>query len=51
MRDALIALTPSAHWLPLGRLSEAVRTGHCRTRKTLGDELFEYYSYNPVEGA
>jgi SAM-dependent methyltransferase len=50
MRDFAIAFTAPGHWLPWGRLSEAVRTGHCQTTKTLGDELFEYYSNNPIEG-
>ena len=50
MRDSAIALTAPGHWLPWGRLSEAVRTGRCQTAETLGAELFQYYSENPSEG-
>jgi SAM-dependent methyltransferase len=49
MRDAAIALTSPGHWLPWGRLSEAIRTGRRQTAETLGAELFEYYSGNPAE--
>lgn len=50
MRDLAIALTAPGHWLPWGRLSEAVRTGRRQTPETLGAELFQYYSDNPNEG-
>jgi SAM-dependent methyltransferase len=50
VRDSAIALTAPGHWLPWGQLTEAVRTGRCRTVETLGAELFEYYSANPFEG-
>ncbi len=50
MRDSAIALTAPGHWLPWGRLNEAVRTGRCQTPETLGAELFQYYSDNPSEG-
>jgi SAM-dependent methyltransferase len=50
VRDSAIALTSAGHWLPWGRLSEAVRTGRRQTAETLGAELFEYYSDNPAEG-
>ena len=50
MRDSAIALTAPGHWLPWGRLSEAVRTGRRQTPETLGAELFQYYSDNPYEG-
>ena len=49
VRNAAIALTSPGHWLPWGRLSEAIRTGRRQTRETLGGELFEYYSGNPAE--
>ena len=49
MRDSAIALTAPGHWLPWGRLSEAVRTGRRQTKETLGAELFQYYSDNPSE--
>ena len=50
MRDSAIALTAPGHWLPWGRLREAVRTGRRQTPETLGAELFQYYSDNPNEG-
>ena len=50
MRDSAIALTAPGHWLPWGRLSEAVRTGRRQTKETLGAELFQYYSDCPSEG-
>ena len=49
VRDAAIALTSRGHWLPWGRLSEAIRTGRRQTTEALGAELFEYYSGNPAE--
>jgi SAM-dependent methyltransferase len=50
MRDSAIALTAPGHWLPWGRLSDAVRQGRRQTPETLGAELFQYYSDNPAEG-
>jgi SAM-dependent methyltransferase len=50
MRDSAIALTAPGHWLPWGRLSEAIRTGRRQTPDTLGAELFQYYDDNPAEG-
>jgi SAM-dependent methyltransferase len=50
MRDSAVALTAPGHWLPWGRLSEAVRTGRRQTVEALGAELFEYYSDQPAEG-
>ena len=50
MRESAIALTAPGHWLPWGRLVEAVRQGVRQTRATLGQELFEYYAENPGEG-
>jgi hypothetical protein len=51
MRDLAIALTAPSHWLPWGRLSEAVRTGQRQARAALGREVFEHYAANPEEGA
>jgi SAM-dependent methyltransferase len=50
MRDTAVALTAPGHWLPWGRLVEAVRRGERQTRATLGQELFEHYAANPGEG-
>jgi SAM-dependent methyltransferase len=51
MRDLAIMHASPGHWLPWGRLSEAVRSGKRQTIATLGQELFEYYADNPHEGS
>jgi SAM-dependent methyltransferase len=51
MRESAIALTAPGHWLPWGRLVEAVRQGVRQTPATLGRELFEFYAENPDEGS
>src|SRR3954468_16875639 len=50
MRDSAIALTTPGHWLPWGRLSDAVRQGRRQTLDALGSELFKYYSDQDAEG-
>ena len=40
MRDSAIALTAPGHWLPWGRLSEAVRTGRRQTRESSAPNFF-----------
>jgi O-methyltransferase domain len=50
MRDMAVALTAPSHWLPWGRLAEAVRHGERQTVAALGHELFDYYAINPSEG-
>jgi len=49
-RDSAVALTAPGHWLPWGRLTEAIRTGRCQAPEALGAELFQYYADNPDEG-
>ena len=51
MRSPAIALTAPGHWLPWGRLAEAVRHGERQTAAALGHELFDYYAANPSEGS
>jgi SAM-dependent methyltransferase len=51
MRSLAIAFTAPGHWLPWGRLAEAVRQGERQTVATLGHELFDYYATNPREGS
>ena len=51
MRSPAIALTAPGHWLPWGRLAEAVRHGERQTAAALGHELFDYYAANPCEGS
>jgi SAM-dependent methyltransferase len=51
MRSPAVALTAPGHWLPWGRLAEAVRHGKRQTVAALGHELFDYYAINPSEGS
>jgi SAM-dependent methyltransferase len=51
MREAAIALTAPSHWLPWGRLVEAVRQGVRQTPATLGRELFDFYAEHPDQGS
>jgi hypothetical protein len=51
MRDFAIAETAPGHWLPWGRLEDAVRTGERTTPAVLGCEIFEWYGQRPAEGA
>jgi hypothetical protein len=51
MRESAVALTAPGHWLPWGRLAEAVRHGLRQTPAALGRELFEFYAENPDEGS
>jgi ubiquinone/menaquinone biosynthesis C-methylase UbiE len=50
MRDILIAETALGHWLPWGKVVDAVRTGKPTTQATLGMSGWEYYAANPEEG-
>jgi SAM-dependent methyltransferase len=51
MRDFAIAMTAPGHWLPWGRLTEAIREGERQAVAALGHELFDYYAVNPSEGS
>jgi hypothetical protein len=50
MRDILIAETAPGHWLPWGKLADAVRSGKPTTEATLGMNGWDYYAANPEEG-
>jgi SAM-dependent methyltransferase len=50
IRDSAIAFTAPGHWLPWGRLVEAVRRGERQAVAALGHELFDYFAINPHEG-
>jgi SAM-dependent methyltransferase len=50
MRNPAIAITAPGHWLPWGRLTEAVQSGERQVAAVLGCELFDYYAANPCEG-
>ena len=47
LRDMARTMMVELHWLPWGKLLEAVRTGSRQTGATLGTELFEYYDAHP----
>ena len=51
VRDFAIAMTAPGHWLPWGRLTEAIREGKRQAVAALGHELFDYYGANPDEGS
>jgi hypothetical protein len=48
--DFLIAETAPGHWLPWGRLAEAVKRGESISSETLGIPVWDYYAKNPEEG-
>lgn len=51
MRDIIIAETAPGHWLPWGRLADAVRRGGPMAAETLGvRDAWDYYEKNPEEG-
>jgi hypothetical protein len=50
LRDFLIAETAPGHWLPWGRLYDAVRDGRSVAGDVLGMPPWEYYAKNPEEG-
>ena len=49
LRDFLIAETAPGHWLPWGRLFEAVIEGKPQTTATLGCDIFTFYARHPDE--
>lgn len=51
MRDMAIAQSAPAHWLPWGKLEDAVRSGVRTTPATLGCEIFEWYGQHANEAA
>ncbi len=51
LRDVAIALTAPGHWLPWGRLAEAVISGKPQDTAALGTDVWAYYAAHPEEGA
>lgn len=51
LRDRAIALTAPGHWLPWGRLSDAIVSGESPANAALGMDLWAYYARHPEEGA
>src|SRR6185436_9185077 len=50
MRDLIVAELAAGHWLPWGRLEEAVRTRQPVARAALGMDPWDYYAKNVDEG-
>ena len=51
LRDFVIAETAPGHWLPWGRLADAVRRGESMMSETLGTpDPWSYYAQHPEEG-
>ena len=50
VRDFLIAETAPGHWLPWGRLYDAVKSGVSPASEALGIDVWDYYKQNPEEG-
>ncbi|HKS21354.1 MAG TPA: methyltransferase [Thermoanaerobaculia bacterium] len=44
MRDFLVAETAPGHWLPWGRLADAIRRGGPMTEEVLGESAWDYYA-------
>jgi O-methyltransferase domain/Dimerisation domain len=51
LRDFAMALAAPGHWLPCGRLVDAVMTGRASTTAALGMGLWDYYQEHPEEDA
>jgi hypothetical protein len=51
LRDAALVFGAPGHWLPWGRLPEAVRKGGTQAADVLGAGLFDYLAGQPEEAA
>jgi hypothetical protein len=49
VREFVIAETAPGHWLPWGRLHDAVKRGQSVAAETLGMNAWDYYAANPEE--
>ena len=49
LRDIAIVHGSPGHWLPWGRLPDAVRSGVPQTKATLGVDIWDHFAANPVE--
>ena len=43
MRDMAVMLTSQSHWEPLGRLSDAVRSGQSAASLAFGVEMWDWF--------
>jgi predicted O-methyltransferase YrrM len=51
VRALVLAELGPGHWLPWGRLGDAVKAGHSQAAAALGSDAWAYYRRNPEEGA
>jgi hypothetical protein len=51
MRDFIVAETAPGHWLPWGRVYDAVKRGAAVAQETLGMHPWDYYAAHPDEAA
>lgn len=51
LRGFALSLPASGHWLPWGRLLNAVKSGEHQSPTALGCELWDYYEREPAEAA
>jgi hypothetical protein len=51
MRYMAISMSERAHWLPWGRLPEAIRTGRSTARAALGTDAWEHFNRHPEEAS
>lgn len=50
MRDAVRMLAHESFWVPAGRLSSTIRTGHTPFAEIFGGSFFDYFAANPEVG-
>jgi hypothetical protein len=51
LRDLVIAQVGPGHWLPWGRLHDAVKSGQAAVLDALGTDLWSHYAAHPEEAA
>nr|WP_296067593.1 methyltransferase [uncultured Actinoplanes sp.] len=51
LHDMAMVMGSPGHWLPWGRLTDAIRKGESQAKEALGMTLFEHFAANPAEGA
>jgi hypothetical protein len=49
LRDFAISETDESHWLPWGKLADAIKTGKPTTHATLGGDVWGWYAKHPAE--
>jgi len=51
IRNWVMAMTNSAHWLTWNSFGESVRSGHSQARNALGMSFFDYLEQHPAQAA